>query len=185
MAKGPGTIQRKIMLLLLGGLALGLSGTPRRYFRILKLIGSDWRKINRESLWQSIRRLYQSKLVTAHEQKDGSVTLVLSEEGRQRALTYKLDEMRITAPKRWDGKWRIIIFDVPESKKKIRDALRFQFRRLGLKELQKSVFIHPYPCDDEIDFIIELYQARSYVRKIIAESVDTALHWRQKFNIIQ
>lgn len=183
MAKGPGIIQKKIMLLLLGGLALGFSGTPRRYSRILKLIGNDWRKINRESLWQSIRRLYQSKLVTVHEQKDGSATLVLSEEGRQRALTYKLDEMRITIPKQWDGKWRIIIFDVPESKKKIRDALRFQLRRLGLKELQKSVFIHPYPCDDEIDFIIEFYQARPYVRKIVAESVDTAKHWRQKFNI--
>lgn len=183
MARGPGIIQRKILLLLLGGLALSLSGSPRRHFRILKSVGKEWRELNRQALARSIRKLYKSKLVTAHEAQDGSITLVLSEDGKQRALTYRLDEMKIKKPKIWDGKWRLVLFDVPESQKKIREALRFRFRQIGLKNLQKSVFICPYPCEDEIDFLIEFHQARPYVRKVVAESVDNAFHFKQKFGL--
>ena len=183
MAKGPGTIQRKIMLLLLGGLALGLSGTPRRYFRILKLIGSDWRKINRESLWQSIRRLYQSKLVTAHEQKDGSVTLVLSEEGRQRALTYKLDEMRITAPKRWDGKWRIVIFDIYEYRKGVRDKLRRTIAHLGFFRLQDSVWVYPYDCEDLVVLLKADFKIGKDILYIIAQKIENDTRLKKYFKI--
>lgn len=183
MSRGPGIVQRKILLLLLGGFGLGLSGSPKRYFRILKFIGKEWQKINREELWRSIRRLYQSKLVSERHNKDGSITLVLSDRGRHRALRYQLDEMKIKEPQTWDRKWRIVIFDIPEGQKKIRDALRFHFRQLGLKELQKSVFVYPHSCDDEVDFLIEFYDIRPHVRKIIAESIDNELHLKQKFGL--
>lgn len=184
MARGPGTVQRKILLLLLGGLALGLSGSPRRYFRILKLIGREWKEINREALWRSIRGLYQSRLITEKQNRDGSITIELSEAGRKRALTYKLDEMKIKKPARWDGKWRIILFDIPERLKKVREALRFHLRHMDLKEFQKSVFICPYPCDEEIDFIVEFYNIRPHVRKITAQAIDNELHFKQKFSLL-
>lgn len=183
MPRGPGVIQQKILLLLLGGLALGLSTSPRRYFRILKTVGKEWKELNRQALWRAIRDLYRSKLITEKHNQDGSVTMILSEKGKQKALTYKLDEMKISKPATWDGKWRIITFDIPEKRKKVREALRFRLKQLGLKEFQKSVFICPYPCEDEVDFIIEFHQARPFVRKILADSVDNELHYKQKFGL--
>ena len=56
-----------------------------------------------------------------------------------------------------DGEWRIVIFDIPEKFKKAREALRMKLKELGFLELQKSVFIFPYECEDEINFIVEVF----------------------------
>lgn len=184
MAQGLGTIQKKILLLLLGGLALGLSGSPKRYYRTIRLIGKEWQELDRENLWRSIRSLYRSKLIEEKYNRDGSVTLILSKQGKKFVLKYKLDEIRIQPQSKWDRKWRIVTFDIPESRKKARDALRFRLRQMGMKEYQKSVFICPYPCDSELEFIIEFYQIRPFVRQILAESIDNELHYKQKFGII-
>lgn len=184
MSRGLGTAQQKILLLLLGGLALGLSGSPKRYFRILKTIGKEWREIERHALRRAIQKLYESKLVEAKAHKDGSTTLILSEEGKKRALTFKIDEMQIRQPKMWDKKWRIVTFDIPEEQKRVRDALRGHLRRLGLSELQKSVFVYPYPCINEIDFIVEWFNIRPYVRQITADFIDNELHLKSRFKLL-
>lgn len=184
MPRGLGSIQQKILLLLFGGLALGFSGSPTRYFRILKLMGRGWREINRQTLRRAIRSLYTSHLVEGKENPDGTTTLILTEEGRKRALTFKIDEMAIKKPPRWDGKWRVVIFDIPEKRRKVRDALRRHLSQLGFYELQKSVFVHPYPCGGEIEFLIEFYDARQHIRQIIAQHIDNELHLKTKFRLL-
>lgn len=185
MPRGPGIIQRKIILLLLAGLALGVSRSPARSFRIIRLASQEWRSLKRQALWRSIKRLYQSKLISAKQNSDGTYTILLTQRGREQALTYKIDEMKIPKPPVWDGKWRIITFDIPEKQKKIRDALRLHLRQMGFEEFQKSVLICPYPCDDEVEFVIELFHARPYVRKILAEALDNELHFQAKFQLLE
>lgn len=184
MPRGIGIVQRKILLLLLGGLALGFSGSPQRYFRILKAIGREWKEIDRQALSRAIRSLYQSQLVSERKNPDNSYTLVLTKEGRQRALTFKIDEMSIKSPKQWDRKWRVVMFDIPESRKKVRDAIRYHLKQLSFRELQKSVFVQPYPCDDEIDFLTEFYQVRPHVRKLVVDKIDNELHLKKKFRLL-
>ena len=94
------------------------------------------------------------------------------------------DKMIIKTPKQWDKKWRIVMFDIPERLKRLRNSLRWHFREIGLIELQKSVFVHPYPCDDEIEFIVEFYNSRRYVRFVVAERIDSELHLRKKFDLL-
>lgn len=179
-----GSTSQKILLLLLGGIALGLSGSPSRYSRVLKSISKDWKALDRQELYRSIRRLYESKLIDYSEHTDGSVEVILNREGRGVALKYKLDEMTIKSPTRWDQKWRVILFDIPENQKSLRDTLRMRLKQLGLLELQKSVFVHPYECRNEIDFVIELYNARRYVRFIEASHIDNELHLKRKFRLL-
>lgn len=182
-ARGKGEIQQKVLLLLLGGLALGLSGSPVRYFKILKTIGREWKDIERKSLHRAIRSLYKSKLVTCKENVDGSTAIVLSKAGREETLAYELETMVIQKPERWDRKWRIVIFDIPEYLKKTRDVMRVRLKQIGMEQLQKSVFVHPYPCDKEIEFLTEFYEVRPHVRFILAESVDNELHLKYKFKL--
>ncbi len=183
-AKGKGEIQQKVLLLLMGGLALGLSSSPARYFRILKMVGKEWKDIERRVLHRAIQSLYQSKLVTCKENSDGSTSLVLSKEGEKEVLTYQLEKMKIPKSEKWDRKWRIAIFDIPEYLKKTRDILRIRLKQIGMIELQKSVFVHPYPCDKEIEYLTEFYEVRPHIRFILAESVDNELHLKHKFNLL-
>ena len=82
-----------------------------------------------------------------------------------------------------DGKLRIIIFDIPEKFRWGRDALRKKLKELGFCEFQKSVFVFPYDCKDEIDFIIEFFNIRKYVRYGVFDYVDNAVHLKEFFNL--
>lgn len=184
MSERKGEIQRKILLLLLGGLALGLSGSPRQSFRTLDKIAKEWKLINDQKLRRSIRALYESKLIKEIENKDGTITLILTDKGKQKALTYNLDEMEIKVPKVWDRKWRIVLFDIPEKLKQGRDIIRFHLKRLDFFEFQESVFVHPFDCQKEIEYLIEAYQMRRFVRFIVADFIDNELHLKKHFKLL-
>lgn len=184
MSKPLKPIYQKILLLLLGGITLGLSGSPRQYYKTLKVIGNDWKRIKEDELKKTIKDLYRSKMVEFIENKDGTCTIVLSETGKKKALSYSFDDLVISKPDKWDGKWRIALFDIPEYLKKKRNALRNKLKDLGFFEFQKSVFVFPYDCKNEIDFVIEFLEIKPYVRFIIAESLDNELHLKKKFNLI-
>ncbi|MDO8604061.1 MAG: hypothetical protein Q7K40_01480 [bacterium] len=177
-------LQQKILLLLSAGLALGLTRNPNQYFRIVREAGKELDKINRGSLNRAIRSLYESKLVSTKDNHDGTLTLVLSKEGKQLALTYNINNMEIKKPTQWDGKWRIVMFDVPEPLKKVRDSLRMHFKNMGFYEFQKSVFVHPYPCAKEIEYIVEFYEAQKYIRFIVATDIDNALELKKNFHLL-
>jgi DNA-binding transcriptional regulator PaaX len=179
-----GKTQQKILLLLAGGVALGLSHSPKQSFRVLNAISKEWKRIDQASLRRSIKSLYESKFIEEKENPDGTTTIVLSEAGKRRTLTYDLDKMKIATPKSWDGKWRIVMFDVPEYFRPARDAVRGHLQDLGFYEFQKSVFVYPYNCKNEIEYLIELYDVRKFVRFIIAESLDNELHIKHHFGLI-
>lgn len=178
-----GPVGKKILLLLSGGFALSLTRRPDAYFRVVKNIAKEWKKINERSLRESIRKLYQSKIVDYKENNDGTVKLVLTEAGKKRALVYDLDKLKINKPSKWDNLWRLVIFDIPESKKQARMAISSKLKEIGFYPMQKSVFIHPYECKDEIDFIVELFELTPYVRFLRVKDIDTGLDLRNKFHL--
>lgn len=178
-----GSTQEKILLLLLGGLTLGLSRSPKGYFKVLKGVQEAWKEIDHRTLLYSIRALYRSRLVQEKINKDGTTTFILSSDGKRTALTYNIDKMAISRHK-WDKKWRIVIFDIPEKKKRLRETFRFQLKRLGFLELQKSVFVLPFECRNELEYIIEFYNARRFVRYIEAHHIDNELELKHKFNLL-
>ncbi|OHA88916.1 MAG: CRISPR-associated endonuclease Cas2 [Candidatus Zambryskibacteria bacterium RIFCSPHIGHO2_02_FULL_43_14] len=178
-----GSTQEKILLLLLGGLTLGLSRSPRGYLKILGAIHEEWKEIDRRYLISSIRTLYKSKLIHQKDNKDGTTTFILSSEGKRAALTYNLDKMVVKRHK-WDKKWRIVIFDIPEKKKKIREMFRYQLKRLGFIELQRSVFVISFECRNEIEYIVEFYNIRKFVRFIEASHIDNELDLKHRFSLV-
>ena len=167
----------------MAGVSLGFARSPLTQRRIFKQLKREWRDITRDELRRAINRLYESKLISYKDHPDGSVEIILSREGKKIALRYQLDKMTIPKPHPWDQKWRLVLFDIPEKKKRLRDTIRRSLKNLGLMEYQKSVFVHPYECRNEIDFVIELYQARSFIRFIEATSLDNELHLRKHFKL--
>jgi len=176
-------IREKILLLLHAGVSLGFTYHPGRQYRVLKSLRREWQKIDEKKLKQEIRNLYKSRLIEAKENPDGSFTYILTEKGKLKVLTYQFQEMRIKR-ENWDGKYRLVIFDIPEKLKKARDALRWKLKELGFYELQKSVFVFPYECKNEIDFVIEFFNLRRYVRYGVLEFIDNDLHLKKIFGLI-
>ena len=176
--------KQKVLLLLLSGLAMSLSRSPRGYYKILNSIPKQLKEIRIKRLYSIVREFYNDRLVDYKEDKNGIIKIVLTKEGQKKALRFKLDEMKIKKPAKWDGQWRIVIFDIPEKFKKAREALRIKLKELGFLELQKSVFIFPYECEDEINFIMEVFQIRSFVRLICAKSFTNEEQLKIKFNLI-
>lgn len=158
--------------------------TPGQQRRVMRAVAAEWKSINAMARSRAIQRLYTSKLVAFVDHKDGTSELILTEKGQRLGLRYDIDRMEIVKPASWDKKWRAVIFDIPEKEKKLRDAFRYHVKRLGFYELQKSVLIHPYECHKEIEFIIEFYDARRYIRVLEVTHIDNALHLRKKFNLL-
>ncbi len=177
-----GSVKKKIILFLATGVALGAAKTIRKQIKILEKSSKDWKEINRMSLKRSLNSLYNSKIVDLKPSGD-NFKIVLSEKGKIFAKKFNLENLKIPKQENWDGKWRIVMFDVPERIKKVRDALRFHFKEIGLVEYQKSVFIYPYPCEREVKFIAEFYKAFPLIKVIIADVISDEKKFTREFDL--
>lgn len=118
----------------------------------------------------TLRRLHKQKLISIADQ-DGKIKIELTENGKRKVLAYRLEEIELKKEK-WDKWWRVVIFDIPEKKKTARNFLRKKMTELGFYMLQKSVFVIPWECRNEIDFIKHYYDVGSYVTLIKAKTFD-------------
>ena len=177
------TTKQKILLLLSSGVVLGLSRSPKNYFKIMKDLPSAWKEIDKNRLYRVVREFYNDRLVDFKEDKDGLAKIILTKEGEKKALKFKIDEMKIKKPTKWDDEWRVVIFDIPERFKKAREALRKKLKDLGFIKLQESVFVLPYECENEINFITEIFLIRPFVRFMRVKSFTNEEQIRLKFGL--
>jgi DNA-binding transcriptional regulator PaaX len=88
-----------------------------------------------------------------------------------------------TKKEKWDGRWRIIAFDIPEEYRKGRRALRYRLKSGGFYEFQKSIFVYPYDCQKEVAALIKLFKLEKYVRFVLAEFIDNEEQLKSRFKI--
>jgi CRISPR-associated endonuclease Cas2 len=74
----------------------------------------------------------------------------LTPKGKQRTKDLFTEDFEIERPKKWDHKWRVIIFDIAEIKKANRNTFRNKLLSLGFVQIQKSVYVFPFECATEI-----------------------------------
>jgi len=182
-----GSTQKKIMIALTGSVALGASSSPRQYFKTLRRMRKEWRKVNQYSFNRSIQKLAMEKLVEEKKFSDGSFKLILTKEGKKQAKRLSLfgNSIKFKKPKKWDKKWRIVIFDIPEKDRVFRDILREHLCELNFFKLQNSVFISPHSFEKNILELIKLYSAEKYVRVVTAIKIDNEHKIRKYFAEIQ
>ncbi len=132
---------------------------------------------------RTLKRLKKQKYVAVHESRNGEMTVTITKNGMVRALTYELDTLAIQKPARWDGTWRVVIFDVPEKHKELRDTFRMRLRQMRLYQLQESVYVSPYPCFNEIEFLRELYGIAVTVRYLTVEKIEDDVSLRTHFEL--
>lgn len=73
--------------------------------------------------------------------------------------------------KKWDKNWYIVVFDIPEDKRRIRNILRKKLKALGFGMLQASVWISPYPYLGDVEEIVKFYHLKPYVLYAVSKKV--------------
>ena len=144
-------------------------GTRTFLKEVKKHISEQQRKKEREyearQLSQALYYLKKRKIIKI-ESINGKTLIRLTESGKKRGLEYDVERLLIQRQAHWDGMWRMVMFDIPEDKKVAREALREKLKDMGFLRFQKSVWIYPYTCDEEIDFLSEYFLVASYVNLI-------------------
>ena len=132
---------------------------------IRSLIKGYFRKkrFEKERFLRDINRLQIRGLIDYRELENGKVKIVITKSGKNLVLLNDLDNISLKPQRRWDQKWRLILFDIPHLQRQARDAFREKLKDLKFYPLQKSVFITPFPCEEEIDFIASIFNIRRYI----------------------
>jgi len=114
--------------------------------------------------------------------ENGQIYINLTDRGRKLAGWLQIDALNIKKPKKWDKKWRIIIFDIAQLRVLYREVFRGKLKELGFCQLQKSVWICPFDCRDEIRLLKDfLGLTDKEVRLIIAEDIGEDDWLKSKF----
>ncbi|EKD56945.1 MAG: hypothetical protein ACD_58C00039G0006 [uncultured bacterium] len=166
-----------LWLLKIGGITCLSTLDPKLPTKLLK----GYLK-NKNRLKERLKRLEARKWIKISEVGD-QIKLELVEDGIKKAYYYQLENLKIKKSEKWDGLWRVVIFDVPEEKKVARDVLRNKLKELGFVQLQKSVFVLPYPCKKEIDIIRETYKIWPHVTYMLVKEIDLQEKLVNHFNL--
>lgn len=73
--------------------------------------------------------------------------------------------------KRKDGKWIMIIFDIPQKHQKARSLLRSVLQNLGYKIFQQSVWVNPYDVSEKTESLLQAYSLEKYVKIFLIEEL--------------
>lgn len=148
-----------------GVLTLGAIA-PNAVGMILK-IHKNYQKQKKEKynqIWRSFNALKKNHALEFVREDDDGLVYRLSSEGKKKIRKFMIDELTVKKPTNWDGKWRLVIFDIPENKKQARNALSRKLSEMDFYQCQKSVWIHPFPCVEEIEFIKDVFNIKPFVK---------------------
>lgn len=98
------------------------------------------------------RKVIDSLVENGYAMQDGD-TLTITETGRN-ALESTIQRTHASIQsKEWDGKWRVVAYDVPAEFNKLRDQVRYILKRAGFHKLHHSVWVFPHDCNELTDLI--------------------------------
>jgi len=137
-----------------------------------------WRKFY-HSLYYLNRRGYVKIL----DSDNGNVRVKITNRGETIVKELDIDALTLKELDNWDGKWRIIIFDVPNTKSKNRLAFTERIKSLGFIMIQKSVWAYPVECYEEVMILRKFYEIEKYVTYLEVIEVEDEINWRGKLNL--
>lgn len=145
-------------------------------------IKTPWESYSEKHLKRTLDRLRKRKLVEYKE--NGVETIIeLTDLGKKEIIRYDINKMEIIKPKKWDGKWWMVIFDIPEHHKKQRDVFQRKLKDLGFYFIQKSVCLQPFSCKKEIDFLREVYGIKKWANLLRVDYFEEEYLARKRFNL--
>lgn len=141
------------------------------------------KKYPKRKFSDTFTRLLRKKAIYL-ERKGREVKISLTPAGRKIAGYMQIDSLEIETPAEWDRKWRIVLFDINQLKLIRRNAFRSKLKELGFAFLQKSVWLHPFECRDEINLLKDFFElSDKEVFMITTENIPLEDNFKKYFNL--
>ena len=179
----------KISKIILGTLAvvglMSVALTAPNTIQILKMFESGKKRKTRYDyrVRTALSRLIDEGSIRKIE-RDGRSYFELTPKGRKKLGDLYKYQLLMKKPKKWDGKWRIVSFDIYEKRRKVRDKFRYTLKLLGFLQLHKSMWIYPYDCEDLVTLLKSNFSMGRNVLYIIADRVEADKRLRQHFSLM-
>ena len=131
----------------------------------------------------AIAKLVAEGLLMREKHNGRSVLRITAKGKRHLSESGIARQSALAKPKRWDRKWRVVIFDIREPFRKVRDALRRELRATGFYRLQDSVWIYPYPCEDYIVLLKADMRVGKDILYLIVDEIENERHLKEYFDL--
>jgi len=135
-------------------------------------------KRQKEIIERSRTRLINRGLLAYQDGK-----LRLTQKGEKVLRVFELHEFRLKQPKRWDGKWRVLIFDIPERRKRVREQIRRTLIMIGFVRLQDSVWIYPYDCEDLLTLLKADFKVGRDMLYMVVDQLEYDVSLKVRFGL--
>ena len=142
------------------------------------------KKYSRKQIEGAYFNLRRGKFVEHVSLKNGKTIVRITTKGKSVLRSFSIDLIEIKKPKRWDGKWHIVIFDFPIRFKKARNAFREKIQEMGFIQLQKSVWVYPYKCEHEILFVADFFEVGKYIEILEVNSILREYKLKNYFDLV-
>ena len=144
--------------------------------------GTKRKKNIKYSINTSFTRLCEKGLVEIVEH-NGKKVARITEKGKSKLDFLERHDFKIKIPSKWDGRWRIVSFDIKESRKNIRAQLRITLYQIGFVKLQNSVWVYPFDCEDLISLLKADFKIGKDVLYMIVEKLENDWQLRKYFKL--
>lgn len=170
---------RKLILATVGiaGL-LGVAAVAPNVIGAMGKLGLLPSKRQGEFIRTSRERLVRQGLLVYHGR-----LIRLTPAGKRALRRMQLEDYGSKKPKRWDRKWRVLIFDIPERRRRLRETVRRALATIGFERLQDSVWVYPYDCEDLIILLKADFHVGKDMLYLIVDSIENDRHLRQQFGL--
>ena len=115
--------------------------------------------------------------------KNAKGFLELTLKGEEKLRKYQLSHYELFIPRTWDGKWRMLIFDIPEHKKSLRNKIRTTLISIGFESAQDSVWIFPYDCEEFVALLKVDFKVGKDLLYLVIDKIENDRYFKKKFNL--
>lgn|SRR3989338_1552728 len=127
---------------------------------------------------RSCNRMVKSGLLQWKDKK-----LMLTPKGEAALRTIRLRNYDIPRPLRWDKKWRMLVFDIPEYHRALRNRVRDTVRAIGFVRLQDSVWVYPFDCEDLVTLLKADFKIGRDMLYVVVDALEHDAYLRREFGL--
>ena len=182
-SKPKSEIAKDVLTWLLIAGAVYIAASSPYFVRNLLKNYQKWKRYPKKKVYDTFYSLRKQGCIKI-EKRGQQIYISLTEKGKKKAGMFQIDNLKIKRAKKWDGKWRLVIFDISELKKIYREAFRGKLKELGFYPLQKSVWVHPFDCRAEVELLREFFGlSGKEIRLIIAADIGDDSKLKEIFHL--
>lgn len=165
------TIRNILLSLVDLGIFLFEYGDKGRIYRRPIADYRQWRQHDGINFSRHLYYLKKKKMIKEFS-RGKKMYIELTPKGKERVKYYFIRRTKIKHKNKWNGKWRVVIFDIAESKKDKREIIRKWLKNIGLIELQRSVYVYPFDFKKELDLMVGALVLHKDVKYMICDIIE-------------